>query len=134
MTDIIEKPIHTRIAALLKEAAPLRELDHDDPRAEPLAGLVDEINKLRARQEKEAHESWRQGYVAANPAVAPDPDGDEDSDAQNATPEGGDALPSREELEEAAAQVGVTFSPRIGDRKLFERIAAARTEARKDDR
>jgi hypothetical protein len=105
------------IAALLAKAAPLRELDHDDPRAAPLAGIVDEINRLRAAQERERHEQWKEGYFAENPPVA--------EDTENAGAEGADALPSREELEEAAAGAGVKFSARIGDRALFDRLKKA---------
>lgn len=127
-----------QIAALLAKAAPLRELEHDDPRAAPLAGIVDEINRLRAQQEAEARSAWMAGYVAENPPVAPEI-GYTDltdkanqgmreyqgADPDNAAPEGGDALPSREELEEAAAKAGITFGARIADRTLFERLKKA---------
>lgn len=105
-----------QIAALLAKAAPLRELEHDDPRAAPLAGIVDEINALRALQDKAAHDAWKVGYVAA-PVEA--------VDTQNASPEGADALPSREEMEEAAAKANIKFGARISDRTLFERLKAA---------
>lgn len=42
--------LQDRIEELLAEAAPLRELDEDDPAKAPLAGLVDQINALRAEQ------------------------------------------------------------------------------------
>lgn len=45
--------IQARIDALLAKADPLRPLDEDDPRKEPLAGIVDEINRLRAEQSEE---------------------------------------------------------------------------------
>lgn len=42
--------IEDQITALLAEAAPLRCLPQDDPAALPLAGIIDEINRLRAIQ------------------------------------------------------------------------------------
>lgn len=52
MTDKSEKidradKVEAQIAALLAAAEPLRKLDDDDPRKEPLGKLVDEINRLR---------------------------------------------------------------------------------------
>lgn len=38
----------TKIAALLKEAAPLRLLAEDDPKSARLTAIVDEINALQA--------------------------------------------------------------------------------------
>lgn len=42
--------IEAKIAALLAEAEPLRCLDEDDEAKRPLAGIVDQINALRAQQ------------------------------------------------------------------------------------
>lgn len=39
------------------------------------------------------------------------------------------APPTREELEAKAAELGIEFSPNIGDKKLGERIAAALAKA-----
>lgn len=44
--------IEDQIAALLAQADPLRGLDDDDGAKIPLAGIVDEINRLRAMQAK----------------------------------------------------------------------------------
>lgn len=41
---------------LLAEAAPLRELDPDDPKVARLAVIVDEINRLRAIEDVENRE------------------------------------------------------------------------------
>ena len=41
-----------QIAGLLGAAAPLRLLSEDDPKQAPLAGIIDEINALRAKQAK----------------------------------------------------------------------------------
>lgn len=38
---------------------------------------------------------------------------------------GEEAPPTREELEAKATELGIEFSPRIGDKKLAERITAA---------
>ena len=43
----------TKIAALLKEAAPLRSLPEDDPLSARLAKIVDEINAIRRIQSGE---------------------------------------------------------------------------------
>lgn len=40
-------------------------------------------------------------------------------------PADNDAPPTRAELEQKAAELGITFSPNIGDKKLAEKIAAA---------
>ena len=48
--------IEDEIQALLAEAEPLRQLDADDPKQAPLAGLVDQINSLRALQATAARE------------------------------------------------------------------------------
>lgn len=42
--------IQAQIEALLAQAAPLRCIPEDDPAHQPLAGIVDEINRLRAMQ------------------------------------------------------------------------------------
>lgn len=48
--------IEDQIQSLADLAAPLRELDDDDPAKAPLAGIVDEINRLRAVQARNALE------------------------------------------------------------------------------
>lgn len=42
--------IEDQITALLAQAEPLRCLPDDEPAKAPLAGMVDEINRLRALQ------------------------------------------------------------------------------------
>lgn len=42
--------IDAKIAELLAAAAPLRELDEDDPAKDRLGAIVDEINRLRSLQ------------------------------------------------------------------------------------
>ncbi len=42
--------IEDRIQTLLAQAAPLRVIPEDDPAHAPLAGIVDEINRLREMQ------------------------------------------------------------------------------------
>jgi hypothetical protein len=44
--------LEDKIQQLLAEALPYRPLDEDDPKKEPLARIVDEINRLRAAQAK----------------------------------------------------------------------------------
>lgn len=87
--------LEEQIRGLLAEALPLRELDDDDPRVEPLAGIVDQINRLRAKQSAMKQQ--------------------EELDA----PPG---LPARAELERRAKAAGIVFSPKISDAKLAERI------------
>ena len=48
--------------------------------------------------------------------------------AESAPGPADDAPPTRAELEAKAAELGIEFSPRIGDVKLGERIAAALAE------
>lgn len=57
--------LEDQIASLLAEAEPLRALAEDDPAKVPLAGIVDAINALRARQANEP---------AAAPAPVADPE------------------------------------------------------------
>lgn len=87
--------LEAQINGLLAEALPLRELDDDDPAVEPLAGIVDQINALRKKQ----------ALLARNPPA----------DDESASGE-------REQLEQRARDAGITFSPRISDAKLLERI------------
>lgn len=55
--------IESEIKRLLDLALPLRSLDEDDPRKEPLGGIVDEINRLRAEQDKQAKTDPEQNAV-----------------------------------------------------------------------
>ena len=48
--------IESEIQTLLEQAAPLRLLDADDPKALPLGAIVDKINALRAIQSAETAE------------------------------------------------------------------------------
>lgn len=61
------------IQSLLADAAPLRALDPDDPAAGPLAGIVDRINVLRAKQDREKRESWIAEVNGANLGREPEP-------------------------------------------------------------
>lgn len=67
--------IEDQISNLLAHADPLRLLHDDDPAKAPLAGIVDEINRLRAEQAAAAKEA------PPTPPVAP-----------QATEEGADAI------------------------------------------
>lgn len=95
--------IEDKIAALLKAAEPLRALDTDDPQAEPLAGIIDQINALRAKQDLMAR---MRGIEEPAPAVP--------------------AIPTRTELEVDAFELGIKFDGRTTDAKLAEKIAAKR--------
>lgn len=46
----VKSVIEAEIAILAESADKLRTLDQDDPKALPLAGLIDKINALRAEQ------------------------------------------------------------------------------------
>lgn len=91
--------IEAQINGLLAEADPLRSLDDDDPAVEPLAGIVDQINRLRAKQSTLV----RQAEIDAPPATA------------------------REDLECRAREAGIAFSPKISNEKLAERIEGAQS-------
>ena len=73
--------IEDQITALLAEAEPLRCLPQDDPAALPLAGIVDEINRLRAIQAVP-------GFVDSDDAATPPK---RKPGRPKATPEGADA-------------------------------------------
>lgn len=90
--------LEAKIQALLAHAEPLRPLDEDDPAKAPLAGIVDEINRLRAKQERIAllgpemdRTELPDGWTLVTHAT---PSG-------NAREEGADALPTIEERLEA---------------------------------
>ena len=82
--------IEDQIQSLIAHAEPLRALDDDDPAKAPLAGIVDEINRLRAVQEK-------QGREAPAPTSAPaTPVGDVLAITPGAAEEGADAAPVKQ--------------------------------------
>jgi hypothetical protein len=93
--------LEDQIQGLLKAAAPLRELDADDPRAEELAGIVNQINGLRAKQSALTQ--------AAEMAALDSPADPVD----------------RGWLERKAADLGIAFRANISSAKLAERIAKA---------
>lgn len=61
------------------------------------------------------HLSTNEATDAAKAAVRPQ--------TQNPEPADDNAPPTRAELEQKATELGIEFSPRIGDAKLAERIA-----------
>lgn len=61
-------------------------------------------------------DGWAMTTTEATAAAAPKPVAPEPAD---------DAAPTRAELEAKATELGIEFSPRIGDAKLGERIDAA---------
>lgn len=95
-----------QIQSLLAHAAPLRELADDDPNKAPLAGIVDEINRLRAVQEKQALQgepvaaTLSGAHLPHTSAGEPIPDGMTQTyhapSAFDATEEGADAAPVTE--------------------------------------
>lgn len=66
------------IQALAAKAEPLRELGDDDEAKKPLAGIIDEINALRAKQEKLGTPAIE---VADTPPAG---EGDPDAEAKSA--------------------------------------------------
>jgi hypothetical protein len=77
--------LEEQITELLVQAAPLRLLAGDDPEAEPLAGIVDKINALRAEQAKA-------GPVAVVAKVADEPVRKKPGPKPKGTVEGADAV------------------------------------------
>lgn len=92
--------LEDQIQALLAEAAPLRLLEPDDPAAAELAGIVDQINALRAKQSALKQQADLAELIAPKQATV-----------------------DRGYLERKAADLGITFRANISDEKLAERIA-----------
>jgi hypothetical protein len=86
-----------KIAELLAKGEPMRKLDDDDPRKEELRHIVDEVNALRAEQEKAG-----QNVIADAPPKV-----------------------DRAELEKQAGELGVKFDGRTTDALLQSRIDEA---------
>lgn len=84
------------IERLLALAEPLRAMHDDDPAKEPLTGIVDEINKLRAIEAK-------QPVIVAPAAV-----------------EGADAAPTLDEQLQAA---GIEVDKRWGEKRKLAELA-----------
>lgn len=94
--------LETQIQALLKAAAPLRELDPESPDASELPDIVNQINSLRAKQSTLTQA--------------------EDLAALSAPK---DVIVDRGALERKAADLGIAFRANISDAKLAERIEEA---------
>ena len=94
--------LEAQIQALLKKADPLRLLDEDDPRCEELAGIVNQINQLRARQSAITQAADLLALSAPK-----------------------DEIVDRGALERRAADLGIAFRANISDAKLAERIEEA---------
>lgn len=82
--------IEQEIQRLVDMAAPLREYEEDDPRKEPLAGIVDEINRLREMQSRMAIGIAGFGLARLADVFSDAPDSVETS-GRNAVVEGSDA-------------------------------------------
>lgn len=94
--------LEAQIQELLKAATPLRALDEDDPRTSELADMVNQINRLRAKQSAITQ--------AADLAALSAPK---------------DAPVDRGWLERKAQDLGIAFRANISDAKLAERIEEA---------
>lgn len=77
--------LETQIQELLAQAEPLRALDDDDPRKEPLSAIVDHINGLRELQAKQTMAANIDAYLLTDAKKA----------ELVATVEGADAQPKR---------------------------------------
>jgi len=97
--------LEDQIQGLLAKAEPLRALDEDDPRCAELASIVDQINRLRAKQ---ANLSQQAALAALN--------------APSEEPE----LTAREKLEADALRLGITFRSNISDENLRKRVEEAK--------
>jgi hypothetical protein len=94
--------LEDQIQGLLKAAAPLRELDPDSEDAAELPGIVDQINRLRAKQSSMTAAADLAALIAPK-AVTID----------------------RGALERRATDLGIKFHANIGDEKLAERVKEA---------
>lgn len=94
--------LETQIQGLLKAAAPLRELEPESPDAAELPDIVNQINRLRAKQEKLAQ--------AADLAALSEPRAE---------------TFDRGWLERKATDLGIAFRANLSDANLAKRIEEA---------
>lgn len=73
-------------------------------------------------------EGWHDSTTGAVEAHAAKLAEQQQRTSTGSTDQTDDAPPTREELERKANELGIEFSPRIGDEKLAERIAAKLAE------
>jgi hypothetical protein len=94
------------------------------PGTKPMAGLL--LDSIMVSNDDELAEALEAGWFESPEAA--DAHGKAEAERLAKLPPESDAKPTRDELEQMAVMLNISFSPRMSDKKLGEAIAAKRAE------